>query len=51
MKPLERRRCRWEDSIKIGLQVECGVIDWTALVYYTDRWRALVNAVLNLWVS
>jgi hypothetical protein len=46
-----RPRLRWEDNIKMYLQeVGCGVMDWTALAQDTDRWRALVNAVMNLQV-
>ena len=48
---LERPRHRWEDNIKIDLQeVECGGMDWMKLVPDRDRWRALVNAVMNLRV-
>jgi hypothetical protein len=48
---LERPRCRWEDNIKMDLQeVECGGMDWIELAQDTDRWRALVNAVMNLRV-
>jgi len=47
-----RRRCRWEDDIKMDPQeVGCGGMDWIELVQVTDRWRALVNAVMNLRVS
>jgi hypothetical protein len=46
-----RPRRRWEDNIKADLQeVGCGGIDWIQLVQDRDRWRALVNAVMNLWV-
>jgi len=49
--PLGRRRCRWEDNIKTDLQeVECGSIDWIDLAQERGRWRALVNAVMNLRV-
>jgi len=50
-RPLGRPRLRWEDNIKMNLQeVGCRVMDWTDLVQDRDRWRALVNAVMNLWV-
>jgi hypothetical protein len=31
-------------------EVGCGDIDWIKLAEDTDRWRALVNALKNLWV-
>ena len=50
-RPLGRPRRRWEDNIKMGLEeVGCGVIDWMELAQDRDRWRALVNAVMNLRV-
>jgi len=50
-RPLGRLRRRWEDNIKMDLQeVECGGIDWIELAQDRDRWRALVNAVMNLRV-
>ena len=50
-RPLGRPRRRWEDNIKVDLQeVGCGGVDWIELVQDRDRWRALVNAVMNLWV-
>jgi hypothetical protein len=48
---LERPRRRWEENIKMDLQeVVCGDMDWIELAQDRDRWRALVNAVMNLWV-
>jgi hypothetical protein len=48
--PLGRPRRRWESNIKIDLQeVGCGV-DWIELAQDRDRWRALVNVVMNLRV-
>ena len=48
---LRRPRRRWEDNIKIDLQEEGGGgIDWVDLAQDRDRWRALVNAVMNLRV-
>jgi len=50
-RPLGRLRHRWEDSIKMDFQeVECGSMDWIELAQDRDRWRALVNAVMNLRV-
>ena len=50
-RPLGRSRHRWEDNIKMDLQeVGCEGMDWIDLVQDRDRWRALVNAVLNLRV-
>jgi len=48
---LGRPRHRWEDNIKVNLQeVGCGDIDWIDLAQDTDRWQAIVNAVMKLWV-
>jgi hypothetical protein len=50
-KPLGTARCRWEDNIKMDLQeVGCGSMDWIGLAQDRDRWRALVNVVMNLRV-
>jgi len=50
-RPLGRPRRRWEDNIKMDLQkVGCEAIDWIELAQDRDRWRALVNAVMNLQV-
>jgi hypothetical protein len=50
-RPLERPRRRWEDNIKMDLrEVGWGGIDWINVAQDRDRWRALVNAVMNLRV-
>jgi hypothetical protein len=50
-RPLGRPRRRWEDNIKIDLrEVGWGGMDWINLAQDRDRWRALVNAVMNLRV-
>ena len=49
--PLGRPRRKWEDNIKMDLQEvgeDCG--DWMELAQDRDRWRALVNTVINLRV-
>jgi DNA relaxase NicK len=44
-------RRRWEDNIKMDLQeVGCGGMDWIDMAQDRDRWRAVVNAVMNLRV-
>ena len=49
---LGRPRRRWEDNIKIDLQVVgCGGVEWIELDQDRDRWRSLVNAVINLPVA
>jgi predicted small integral membrane protein len=49
--PLGRPRRRWIDNIKMGL-LETGliVVEWIGLVQDRYRWRALLNAVMNLRV-
>jgi len=50
-RPLGRPRLRWEDNIKMDLQeVGCGGMDWIRLAQDRDRWRSLVNVVMNLRV-
>jgi hypothetical protein len=44
-----RPRLRWIDIIKIDrLEIGLGVVVWIGLAQDRYRWRALVNAVLNL---
>jgi hypothetical protein len=53
-RPLGRIRHRWEDNTRIRMdfqEVGCGSKDWFGLAQDTDRWRALVDAVMNLRVT
>jgi len=51
-RPLGRPRHSWEDNIKMDIQeVGCGGMDWIKLTQDRDRRQALVNAVMNFWVS
>ena len=49
-RPLGRPRHRWEDNIKVDLQEVGGGGEWRELAQDRDRWRALVNMVMNLRV-
>jgi hypothetical protein len=47
--PLGRPRRRWEDNIKMDLrEVGWGGMDWINLAQDRDRWRTVVNTVMNL---
>jgi hypothetical protein len=43
-RPLGRARRKWLDLVEVGW----GDVDWIGLAQDRDRWRALVNSVLNL---
>jgi len=46
---LGRSRRSWDDNIKMGLhEVGCGGMDCIELTQDKDKWRALVNAAMNL---
>jgi hypothetical protein len=48
---LRRPRHRWVDNIKMDLrEIGWGGVGWIGLAQDRDRWRALVNAVMNLRV-
>jgi hypothetical protein len=50
-RPLGRLRRMWVDNIRMDLgEVEWGDMDWIGLTQDRNRWRALVNSVLNLRV-
>jgi hypothetical protein len=48
---LGRPRRRWENNIKMDLrEIGFGDVDWIHLAQDRNRWRALVNTVMNLRV-
>jgi hypothetical protein len=50
-RPLWRPRRMWEDNIKMDHQeIGCGGMDRIEQAQEGDRWRALVNVVMNLRV-
>jgi hypothetical protein len=55
-RPLGRPRHRWVDNIRMDLaevgwdDVGWDDVDWIGLAQDRNRWRALVNSVLNLRV-
>jgi hypothetical protein len=47
--PFGRPTRRWEDNNKMELQeVKCGGTDWIEMAQDSDRWRAIVNELMNL---
>jgi hypothetical protein len=50
-RPLGTPMRRWEDNIKMDLkEIGFGDGDWIHWAQDRDRWRALVNTVMNLRV-
>jgi hypothetical protein len=50
-RPLGRPRRRWVNNIRMDLgEVGWGDVDWIGLAKDRNRWRELVNSVLNLRV-
>jgi hypothetical protein len=50
-RPLGRPRCRWVDNINMDLLGRIwGGMGWIGLAQDRDKWRALVNAVMDLRV-
>jgi hypothetical protein len=50
-RPLGRPRRRWEDGIRMDLRkIGFGFVDWIPLAQDSDRWGAVVGAVMNIRV-
>jgi hypothetical protein len=49
-RPLERPRRRWENGIKMELREIGWGVEWIRLAQNRYRWRAVVDAVMNLRV-
>jgi hypothetical protein len=50
-RPLGRPRRRWEDGFRMDLrETGWGSVEWIQLLQDRDRWRAVVNTVMNLLV-
>jgi hypothetical protein len=50
-RPLGRPRRRWEDGIRMDLrEIGWDDVEWVQLAHDRGQWRAVVNAVMNLWV-
>jgi hypothetical protein len=51
-RPLGRTRRRWLENSKLDLEeVVWGGLDWIDMVQDRDRWRAVLNAVMNFRVA
>ena len=51
-RPLGRPRSRWEENIKMDIE-ETGWegVDWNDFTQDRDKWRGVMNAVMNIRVS
>jgi hypothetical protein len=50
-RPLGRPMLRWEDGVRMDLRlIGLGDVDWIGLAQDRGQWRAVVSAMMNLWV-
>jgi hypothetical protein len=50
-RPVGRHRLRWMDNIEMDLgEIGWSSVDFIGLTQDRDKWSALVNAIMNLWV-
>jgi hypothetical protein len=49
-RPLESLRFRWEDNNKWIFMKWNGDMEWINLAQDRGRWRALLNAVMKVWI-
>jgi predicted CoA-binding protein len=48
---LGRPRCRWEDNIKMHLkEIGCEDLDWVNMARDWDKWLAILQTVIDVWV-
>jgi len=48
---LRRPKCKWEDNIKIDLHDVGSGMDQVDLAQRKDKWRFVLNALINSWPS
>jgi hypothetical protein len=47
-----RPRRRWEGNVRIIVrEIGWQGMDWIHLAQDRDQWRAVVNTIMNIWVS
>jgi hypothetical protein len=50
-RPIGRPKLWWVDNITMYLkEIEWDGVDWIYVAQDRDRWRAVVNTVMDLWV-
>jgi hypothetical protein len=49
-RPLRKPSARWEDNMDLR-KIVCVGVDWMHLSQNRDKWQALVNMIMILWVT